>query len=146
MSQHFTQTTSLKCPQCGGMILETRTVREPNDPPTVKEGSELECSECRRAISRREQMHLRLKAWVPHGTEVAMPTHSPEWKTFLRWPMTFPGKSVARVSFRTVEVEQAQDRLWAVIRDKQLLTGKSGTFRVEVNGTITPDPPEWDGW
>jgi hypothetical protein len=90
-------------------------------------------------------MQGRLEEWVPEGSKVYGPTFPPGSKDFIRWRVDFPDASVARVSFRMTDIENAQDALWETIREKSLLRGGSGNFRVEP-GIVMGDPIEWEGW
>lgn len=54
MSTHEITSTPFRCPFCGGIVHEERTLREPDDPATVVEGVRLECSNCRRESTRED--------------------------------------------------------------------------------------------
>lgn len=92
-----------------------------------------------------DQMHRRLEEWVPEGSKVHGPTYPPGSQDFIRWRVDFPDQGVARISFRTTDVQNAQNALWQTIRNRSLLLGRSGSFRVEP-GTVMGDPSEWENW
>jgi hypothetical protein len=90
-----------------------------------------------------DRMHRLLEEWVPEGSKVYGPTFPPNSREFIRWRVDFPDGAMARVSFRATDVENAQDAIWETIRDKSLLRGGSGSFRVEP-GTVIGNPWEWE--
>ena len=136
------RTTPHRCPECGGPI--RMEVIHGEDTSVA-----YECADCRKSFTLLDLqiglMHRRLEGWVPEGSKIHGPTYRPEEsRDFTRWRCDFPDGVVARVSFRSIDLENAQDALWETIQGHSLLQGKSGDFRVEKGGVVLGNPPEWD--
>jgi len=110
-----------------------------------------ECADCQKSFTLMEiqigLMHRRLEGWVPEGSKVRRASlDSPDpSRELIGWRIEFPDGVVSRVSFRTIEVEQAQDDLWTVIQGEPYLQGSPGNMRIMRSG-VMGSPPEWDGW
>ena len=136
------QTNPHRCPECGGPIRMEVTRGESTSVA-------YECADCRKSFTLLDlqiaKLQRRLEEWVPEGSEVRLAGYRDPSRELIGWRIEFPDGVVSRVSFRTNEVEQAQDDLWTVIQGEPYLQGKPGNMRI-MRSAVMGSPAEWDGW